>query len=89
MLLTGPAVDRWGHRLTALLLMALGAAGVAVAQTAYGFVSLSIGLAVLGATSGSVDVAINTVAGSAERASSRPVIARAHGMSAPVSPRPA
>jgi MFS family permease len=80
MLLTGPAVDRWGHRLTALLLMALGGAGVAVAHTGQGFVSLSVGLAVLGATSGAVDVAINAAAGSAERASSRPVIARAHGV---------
>ena len=80
MLLTGPAVDRWGHRLTALLLMALGAAGVAVAHTGQGFVSLAVGLAVLGATSGAADVAINAAAGSAERASTRPVIARAHGV---------
>src|ERR671912_1734479 len=80
MLLTGPAVDRWGHRLTAFLLIALGVAGVAVARTGQGFISLSVGLAVLGATSGAVDVAINAAAGSAERASSRPVIARAHGV---------
>ena len=80
MLLSGPAVDRWGHRLTAFLLIALGVAGVAVAHTGQGFVSLSVGLAVLGATSGAVDVAINAAAGSAERASSRPVIARAHGV---------
>ena len=80
MLLTGPAVDRWGHRVTALLLTALGAAGVAVVHTGRGFVSLSVGLAVLGATSGAADVAINAAAGSAERASGRPVIARAHGV---------
>jgi MFS family permease len=80
MLLTGPAVDRWGHRLTACLLMGLGGAGVAVALTGQGFVSLSVGLAVVGATSGAVDVAINAAAGSAERASSHPVIARAHGV---------
>jgi MFS family permease len=80
MLVTGPVVDRWGHRLTAFLLMGLGGAGVAVAHTAHGFRSLSIGLAMLGATSGAVDVAINAAAGSAERASSRPVIARAHGV---------
>jgi MFS family permease len=78
MLLTGPAVDRWGHRLTALLLVALGGAGVAVALTSQGFVSLSVGLAVLGAASGAVDVAINAAAGTAERGSGRPVIARAH-----------
>lgn len=80
MLLTGPALDRWGHRLTGFLLMALGAAGVAVAYTGQGVVSLSVGLAVLGATSGAVDVAINAAAGSAERASRRPVIARAHAV---------
>jgi MFS family permease len=80
MLLTGRAVDRWGRRLTALLLMALGGAGVAVAYTGQGFVSLSVGLAVLGATSGAVDVAINAAAGSAGQASSRPVVARAHGV---------
>jgi MFS family permease len=80
MLLTGRALDRWGHRLTAFLLMALGGAGVAVAHTGRGFVSLSVGLTVLGATSGAADVAINAAAGSAERASSRPVIARAHGV---------
>jgi MFS family permease len=80
MLLTGRAVDRWGHRLTAFLLMALGVAGVAVAVTGQGLVSLSVGLAVVGATSGAVDVAINAAAGSAERASSRPVIARSHGV---------
>src|SRR5918998_658856 len=48
MLLTGPALDRWGHRLTGFLLAALGGAGVAVAFTAQGFVSLSVGLAVVG-----------------------------------------
>lgn len=80
MLLTGPALDRWGHRLTGFLLMALGAVGVAVAYTGQGVVSLSVGLAVLGATSGAVDVAINAAAGSAERASRRPVIARAHAV---------
>jgi MFS family permease len=80
MLLTGPALDRWGHRLTAFLLTALGGAGVAVALTAQGFASLSFGLAVLGATSGAADVAINAASGTAERASRRPVIARVHGV---------
>lgn len=80
MLLTGRAVDRYGHRLTALLLMALGGTGVAVSLTGQGLVSLSFGLAVVGATSGAADVGINAAAGSTERASSRPVIARAHGL---------
>jgi MFS family permease len=80
MLLTGRAVDRWGHRVTAVLLLTLGIAGVAVALTGQGFLSLSVGLAALGAASGAADVAINAAAGSAERASARPVITRAHGV---------
>jgi MFS family permease len=79
MLVAGRAVDRWGHRVTAALLVALGAAGVAVAATARDFWSLSAGLAVLGASSGAADVAINAAAGSAERAAGRPVVIRAHG----------
>ncbi len=80
MLGTGWLVDRWGHRVTAWLLLALGAAGFAVALTGRGFVSLSVGLTVLGAASGAADVAINAEAGAAERAVSRPVITRAHGV---------
>src|ERR671916_393501 len=36
MLLTGRALDRWGHRLTAALLVVMGGAGVAVVLTARG-----------------------------------------------------
>jgi MFS family permease len=79
MLLTGPAVDRFGRRVPAAALIALGLAGLLVAATARGPVSLSIGLTVLGATSGAADVAINTVAVDLERATGRPVITRAHG----------
>jgi hypothetical protein len=42
-------------------------------------VTMALGLAVLGATSGAADVAINASAGAAERASGRPVVTRAHG----------
>jgi MFS family permease len=80
MLLAGRAVDRWGRRVTAVLLVSLGGAGVAVATTAHDLAGLSLGLAVLGAASGAADVAINASAGSAERASGRPVITRAHGV---------
>jgi MFS family permease len=80
MVLTGRAVDRWGHQVTALLLLALGGTGVAVALTGHDFVSLSVGMALLGATSGATDVAINAAAGTAERASGRPIITRAHGV---------
>ena len=79
MFATGRAVDRWGHRVTAVLLVLLGAVGVTVAVTARDFLSLSAGLALLGASSGAADVAINAAAGSAERAAGRPVVIRAHG----------
>ncbi|MEV0234604.1 MFS transporter [Nonomuraea sp. NPDC050786] len=77
--LAGRAVDRWGQRVTAITLTSLGIAGVAVAVTARDLPSLSVGLAVLGASSGAADVTINAAAGSAERAHGRPVITRAHG----------
>ncbi len=79
MLVTGRAVDRWGLRVAALLLVTLGAVGTLVAVAGRGFWSLSAGLALLGASSGAADVAINSAAASAERASGRPVITRAHG----------
>ena len=77
--LAGRAMDRWGPRVAALLLVLLGGAGGAVAVSARDFVSVSVGLALLGAASGGADVAINATAGSAERETGRPVITRAHG----------
>ncbi|MEV0757736.1 MFS transporter [Streptosporangium sp. NPDC050280] len=79
MLVTGRAVDRWGLRVAAFLLVTLGAVGTLVAVAGRDFWSLSAGLALLGASSGAADVAINAAAASAERASGRPVITRAHG----------
>jgi MFS family permease len=78
--LAGRAMDRWGTRVAAMLLVLLGAAGVALAVTARDFVSVSVGLALLGAASGGADVAINATAGSAERETGLPVITRAHGV---------
>jgi MFS family permease len=78
MLLSGRAVDRWGLRATAALLALLGGAGLLVAIAARDLVTLALGLALLGAASGAADVAINTAAGSAQRASARPVVTRAH-----------
>jgi MFS family permease len=77
MLLTGRALDRWGLRCTASLVVALGAAGLVAAVTADGLVSLCAGLAVVGMTSGAADVAMNSVGGRAEQRSGRPVITRA------------
>src|SRR3982750_3240580 len=48
MLLTGRALDRWGLRCTAGLIVALGGAGVAAAVAGRGLVSLCAGLAVVG-----------------------------------------
>lgn len=77
MLLTGRALDRWGLRCTALLVVALGGAGFAAAITANGLLTLCAGLAGVGITSGAADVAINSVGGRAEQRSSRPIITRA------------
>ncbi|MGI5239924.1 MFS transporter [Dactylosporangium sp. CA-139066] len=79
MLLTGPAVDRWGRRTTALMLTALGVCGVGVAVTAHGLLTLCAALTLLGASSGATDVAMNSMAGDAEQATGRPVLTRAAG----------
>jgi MFS family permease len=80
MLGSGRLVDRWGERATAVLLTLLGGAGILVAAIAQGFITLTIALAVVGAASGAADVGINTMAGSAQRATGEPVLARAHAM---------
>jgi MFS family permease len=78
MLASGRLVDRWGERATAVLLTVLGGAGVLVAAIAGSFLTLTVALAVVGAASGAADVGINTMAGSAQRATGGPVLARAH-----------
>ena len=78
MALSGRAVDRWGLRATAMLLALLGGAGLLVAAAARDLATLALALALLGAASGAADVAINSAAGSAQRASDHPVVTRAH-----------
>lgn len=78
MLAAGKLVDRYGHRAAGSLLMVLGLGGLAVAVTSKDFATLSVSLTALGAASGATDVAINAAAGSAQHASGRPVISRAH-----------
>ena len=78
MLLAGRAVDRWRERATAALLMLLGLVGVLVVLAAHDMTGLALSLVLLGASSGAADVAINTAAGSAQRAHGGPVIARTH-----------
>ncbi|MGK5551437.1 MFS transporter [Actinomadura kijaniata] len=80
MLLVGRALDRWGPRVAAVTIAALGGAGAALALTAVNLVLLCAGLALVGATSGAADVAMNAVAGRAEQVAGRPVITRAHGV---------
>ena len=74
----GRAVDRWGRATAAAAITAFGLSAVGVALVARDPVSLSAGLFVLGATSGAADVSINALASAAERAASRPIIARSH-----------
>jgi MFS family permease len=80
MLLAGRALDRWGLRVAAVVIGALGAVGAGLALTAVDLASLCAGLALVGATSGAADVAENAVAGRAEKIAGRPVITRAHGI---------
>jgi MFS family permease len=80
MLLAGRALDRWGLRVAALTICALGGVGAGLALTAVNLASLCVGLAFVGATSGAADVAENAVAGRAEELAGRPVITRAHGI---------
>jgi len=80
MLLTGRAIDRWGLRVASVAIASLGAAGVVVALVARDMVTLSVTLALVGLTSGASDVAMNSVAGRAERDAGRPIISRAHGV---------
>lgn len=78
MLLTGRALDRWGTIVATTVLCAFGMTAAGLAFGARGAVSLSVCLAAVGFTSGATDVALNSLAASAERAAGRPVIARAH-----------
>ncbi|MFI0446399.1 MFS transporter [Actinomadura sp. 6N118] len=80
MLLAGRALDRWGLTVAAVVIGALGVAGAGLALTAVNLASLCVGLALVGATSGAADVAMNAVAGRAEKVAGRPVITRAHGV---------
>lgn len=79
MLLVGRALDRWGLRVAAGLIGLLGVTGAGLALVAVNLPSLCVGLTVAGASSGAADVAINAVAGRAEKTTGQPVITRAHG----------
>src|ERR1035437_9559561 len=80
MLLVGRARDRWGLKVAAWVVSALGVIGAGLALTAVNLLSLCIGLTLVGASSGAADVAMNSVAGRAEAITGRSVITRAHGV---------
>lgn len=80
MLLTGRAIDRWGLRVAAVTVGGLAVSGVVVAVASQDLVSLAAALTLVGITSGGTDVAMNTMAGRAERRTGRPVITRAHAV---------
>lgn len=80
MFVVGRLLDRFGLWLAGPLLLALSLAGVVVAATAgLGLAALCVGMALVGATSGAADVALNSLAGRAEQRAGRPVITPAHG----------
>ncbi len=76
----GGVLDRWGLKVAALVISALGVAGSVVALASVNLVGLCLGLALVGACSGASDVAMNSVAGRAETLAGRPVITRSHGI---------
>ncbi len=79
MLVVGRLLDRFGLWLAGPLILALSAAGVAVAGSAHlGLVALCVGMALVGAASGAADVSLNSLAGRAEQRAARPVITPAH-----------
>ncbi|MEV4472188.1 MFS transporter [Nonomuraea sp. NPDC049504] len=78
MLLTGRLVDAVGLRVAGMLLALLGVAGVVLCAVSSGYVGLCAGILAVGAGSGATDVAINTLAATAEKRTGRPVVARSH-----------
>lgn len=80
MAVTGRAVDRFGVRVTGIPLIALALSGIVLAAFARDFVTLAVGMLLVGATSGASDVAANALAGLAERRSGRRVITLAHAV---------
>ena len=78
--LAGRALDRWGPRVAAVVIAALGGVSAGLALTAVNLASLCVALALVGATSGAADVAENAIAGRAEETAGRPVITLAHGI---------
>ncbi|OUE19677.1 Inner membrane protein YbjJ [Clavibacter michiganensis] len=80
MLFTGRAVDRFGVRVTGVLLVMLAGAGMVIAWQGRDLASVALGMLLVGATSGASDVAANALAAREEARSTRRVITLAHGV---------
>jgi predicted MFS family arabinose efflux permease len=80
MLLAGRLVDRFGPRIAGGLMTAMALAGVANAMLARGFVSLALGMLLVGACSGAADVGENALAGLAEQRLGGRVITLSHAV---------
>lgn len=80
MALIGRAIDRFGVRMTGIPLILLALTGLGLSLYARDITTLSIGMLLVGATSGAADVAANALAGLAERRSGRRVITLAHAV---------
>ncbi|MDQ0643802.1 MFS transporter [Microbacterium murale] len=80
MLFTGRAVDRFGVRITGLLLLALAGSGILLAWQATDPLSITIAMLLIGATSGASDVAANALAALGEARSHRRVITLSHAV---------
>ncbi len=78
MLLTGRLVDALGLRVAGALLALLGVMGVVLSFASVSYAALCVGVLAVGASSGAADVAINTLAATAEKRTGRPVVARSH-----------
>ncbi|MDN4641401.1 MFS transporter [Agreia sp. PsM10] len=80
MLFTGRAVDRFGSRITGLLLGCLALSGIVVALFARDILTMCMSMLLVGAASGASDVAANALAGQEEARSNRRIITLAHAV---------
>jgi MFS family permease len=78
MRLAGGLVDRHGDRVLPVIIVAFAATGL-LPGVAHGVGALALALTAVGATSGALDVAVNTAAAHAEERTARPIMSLAHG----------
>jgi predicted MFS family arabinose efflux permease len=76
---TGTLIDRHGDVVLPIVIVLFAAAGVLPAL-AHGVAPLALALGLVGATSGALDVAVNTAATEAEERTHRSIMSLAHGL---------